>query len=542
MSRAIEAAKAFVKIYAEDSSLRRALTSVKASLAATVGFAKAAGAAMSKAMLATGIGAIVAGVGAAVAAVQQFTDMGAGIDDVAKRTGASAEGLSQLKYAAEQSGAGLEDVEKGMRKLGDVTTSAANGGKSAQKALDAVGLSAETLAGMSVEDQMLAVAEGISRIQDPGAKAAAAMDLLGKSGASLLPMMEDGAAGIQAMMQEADQLGLTVTGPQAEAAAAMDDAWAKLSSTFTITSKVIGSALVPVLTKAMNFAAAMVPVVMQLASALGQMLVTAAENAYAAMGSMLSGFAPVMAAAQETFGAIIDALTSGDVALAAKVFWLAIKAAWLQGTAAISQEWLIWKQAFLQTFSSAMAGLKTAWANTQNWLSSGIVDLMAMIDDSINADAVKAELDVMLKQQTSAIESQAKADQKAASAAFEADFSKVTADLEAAKAEWAAAVGQAKTNAEKAANAPTAADAATGKFTELIKELKAGDIATRVEAAVTGGTSENLRSVSGAGQLTGIINQQGALGAQQVQILRQIQTQNARLLTVTERGQIGYAV
>ena len=85
------------------------------------------------------------------------------------------------------------------------------------------------------------------------------------------------------------------------------------------------------------------------------------------------------------------------------------------------------------------------------------------------------------------------------------------------------------------------------KFLEQNPEFKAlmdgTDLQKKIAESVgPTGPAQDLRSVSGAGQLTGIINQQGALGAQQVQILRQIQTQNARLLAVTERGQIGYAV
>ena len=134
------------------------------------------------------------------------------------RSGASTEALSQLRYAAEQSGSNLEAVEKGMRKLGDVTTQAAGGSKSAAAALESVGLSASQLMSMSVEDRFLAVAEGISKIEDPATQASVAMDLLGKSGADLVPMMADGAKGIADLMAEADKLGMTITGPQAEAA------------------------------------------------------------------------------------------------------------------------------------------------------------------------------------------------------------------------------------------------------------------------------------------------------------------------------------
>jgi hypothetical protein len=542
-SRAIEAAKAFVRILADDSKFRKVIGTVKGTLLGVAATAKAAGAAISKAMLATGIGAIVSGVSAATAAVMQFSSMGAGIDDVAKRTGASAEGLSQLKYAAEQSGATLEDVEKGMRKLGDVTTQAANGSKSAQEALANVGATAEQLSTMRPEDRLLAIVQGLSQITDPAERASVAMDVLGKSGANLLPMMEDGAAGVAAMMAEADALGLTLSGPQAEAAAAFDDAVAKLSATFSTFAKVVGSALAPVLADVMNFISGAIPVAMQFANIIGGVMVSAAQRGWQALSLMLEGFAPIMQAAKDTFGGITDALTSGDMALAARVMWTSLKAAWLEGTAGLNREWLAWKSGFIQVFADAMAALKSAWASTQNWLSNGIIELMGMIDSSINVEAAQAELDVMLQQQTADITRQAEADKATAEASYAQQIGQAEADLKAARDEWGAALEAAKLKAQQQGNAPTAGEVATDKFTELIQSLKAGDIATRVDSAVSQSTvSQDLRTVGGAGQLTGIINAQGNLSQRQVTLLQKIQANSAKQLELTRQGQIGYAV
>ena len=542
-SRAIEAAKAFVRILADDSKFRKVIGTLKSTLLGVAATAKAAGLAISKAMLATGIGAIVSGVSAAAAAVMQFSSMGAGIDDVAKRTGASAEGLSQLKYAAEQSGATLEDVEKGMRKLGDVTTQAANGSKSAQEALAKVGVTAEQLSTLSPEDRLLAIVQGLSQIADPAERASVAMDVLGKSGANLLPMMEDGAAGVAAMMAEADALGLTLSGPQAEAAAAFDDAFAKLSATFSTFSKIVGSTLAPVLADVMNFISEAIPVAMQLANIIGGVMVSAAQRGWQALSMMLEGFAPIIQAAKDTFGGIVDALTSGDMSLAARVMWASLKAAWLEGTAGLNREWLAWKTGFIQVFADAMAALKSAWASTQNWLSNGIIELMGMIDSSINVEAVQAELDVMLQQQTADINRKAEADKATAEASYSQQIGQAEADLKAARDEWAAALEAAKLKAQQQGNAPTAAEVAADKFTEMIQAMKAGDIATRVDAAVSQSTvSQDLRTVGGAGQLTGIINQTGNISKQQLQMLQKIQANSAKQLELTRQGQIGYAV
>lgn len=85
------------------------------------------------------------------------------------------------------------------------------------------------------------------------------------------------------------------------------------------------------------------------------------------------------------------------------------------------------------------------------------------------------------------------------------------------------------------------------KFLEQNPEFKAlmsgSDLAKTIQSSVTPtGVAQDLRTVSGVGQITGIINQQGTLGQRQVQILQQIQQINARQLKISEQGQIGYVV
>jgi hypothetical protein len=78
---------------------------------------------------------------------------------------------------------------------------------------------------------------------------------------------------------------------------------------------------------------------------------------------------------------------------------------------------------------------------------------------------------------------------------------------------------------------------------EFKKLMDGTDLVNAVRSTVAPtGVAQDLRTVSGAGQLTGIINQQGTLGQRQVQILQQIQAINARQLKISEQGQIGYVV
>ena len=542
-SRAIEAARAFVKIFVDDTPLKRGLATLTTRLAGAAKGVAGIAASLGTAAVAGGIGLIVSGMSAAAASVWRFSEAAAGIDDIAQRTGASAEALSQLRYAAEQSGANLEAVEKGMRKLGDVTTQAAGGSKSAAAALASVGLSAGQLLAMPVEDRFLAVAQGISQIQDPAAQASVAMDLLGKSGADLVPMMADGAGGIRALMAEADKLGMTISGEQAKAAAAFDDKWQGLVATLRNASNIIAVAVLPYLSQMIDMVMATWPAIQTLAKLVGETLVASFGQAYDAIGLLLQPFAGLGSAVSDTLSSIMGALTAGDVAAAAGVFWASLDVAWAQGIAAISDQWYAWRNGFLDVFGQAVAGVRRMWAETQAWLSSGIVDIMAYLDSSLDADAIKAEIDLMATQQVQQIDQQAAADQQARADAYAARLDKASAELAAARQEWSAAVATAATAASAAANQPDAATTAGRKFDELIGELKSADIATRVDKAVQqAGPAQDLRTAGGAGVLNRIINQQGTLSQQQLDQLKEIRGIQRQLLKATQDGMIGWAV
>ena len=540
-SRAIEAARAFVRIYGEDSRLRKTVAGVKTRLMSLTTTALAAGKAISGAMLATGIGAIVTAVGAASAAVGQFASMAGGLDDAAKRTGASAEALSQLRYAAEQNGATLDDVEKAMRRLGDVMSDVEKGSKTSTMALEAVGLSLADLEGLSVDQRLQAVMGQLAKIEDPSRRSALAMDLLGRSGANLAKLTGTGAEGIAALRAEADALGMTVTTEQAEKAAAFGDTWNRMKATLAGLGKVIGSAVMPHLTSMMQMAIDAVPVVMRIGQTLATGFSQAAQGIMAAVSDITASFSPLIDRYKELFGGIIDALMGGDIKLAARIYWLGIKEAFLTGIDAISQEWQLWKQGFLSTFSDAVAGVRRMWNRTQNWLSGGIVELMGMIDKSIDVDAVKAELNVMMKEQDDRITREAEAERSQREAAFEVSIGKVNEDLAKARDEYAAAIAEARGKAEQVANEPSAAAVASDKFTELIETLQAGDIASKMTGSIEQ-SSQDLRTVSGASVLTRLMNNQQQLDQRQVQLLQQQRELTRRLVTVTERGLVAWEV
>lgn len=238
---AIRAGRAFVELFADDTKLVRGLRAAERKL-------RAFGASISR------LGRQMMGIGVAMltplaSAGKAFAAMGDSVAKMAKRTGFSTEALFALSFAAQQSGTNIEDFEKGVHRMQRTITDAGMGMKSAQEALGLLGLSYKQLAGLSPEDQFKLIGDRLSQIKDPTTRAAVAMMVFGRSGTALLPMLEKGAAGLEALMQEAKRLGLVIRSQDAKAAEDLTDTMGRLWKVVRMTAFQVGAALAPALQK-----------------------------------------------------------------------------------------------------------------------------------------------------------------------------------------------------------------------------------------------------------------------------------------------------
>lgn len=373
----IRAGRAFVELVVRDK-LAAGLNAAAAKLKSYSGTFAAAGGAL--------LGGAMGALGGMTALAADFGATGAQLDDLSARSGMSVEALSELGYAAEQSGTNLEAVEKANKKLSKTITDAADGSQSAREGFAALGLSYAELAAMNPDQQFTAVANHLAGIEDPTRKAALAQELLGKSGTELVPMLGD----MQALREEAKALGLTVSGETASKAAVLDDSLASLKSvakdtlfeiggglapSITALVAVLKGALVPVnafieshgdlLQVAIPVAAAVAGVGVSLlaiagglqvgafllsglATALGVLtspvtLIVAAmaggvyawtrfsASGQAALAGLARFFGPLLATAKQTLGGISDAFRAGNLQLAAQIAVAGLKSVLLGG-------------------------------------------------------------------------------------------------------------------------------------------------------------------------------------------------------------------
>lgn len=160
------------------------------------------------------------------AAIDAADDM----NDMAKRTGLSTETLSRLDYAAQQSGTSFETLSKSLGKFAKVQADAALGGKASAEAFERVGIAIKNADGSlrATDAVLLDIADKFAGLEDGAAKAALAQELFGKSGAELIPFLNQGREGIEELTKEADKLGVTISGETAQAADNFNDSLNKM--------------------------------------------------------------------------------------------------------------------------------------------------------------------------------------------------------------------------------------------------------------------------------------------------------------------------
>lgn len=205
----VEAGKAFVKFLLEDSEFRKSLKGVGTQLK-NVGKIGAAATAP-----------LVAGFTAAIAT---FVSVGDALGDMATRTGVGAEALSELTYAAGQTGTNITAVEKAIRKMQVNVGNAAMGTGTFSDTLAALGLDLAHIQSLTPEAQFMEIARAVGAIEDPATRAALAQKAFGKGAAELLPLLAQGADGIDKLRQRAQELGVTMSTEDVAAAQALDDA------------------------------------------------------------------------------------------------------------------------------------------------------------------------------------------------------------------------------------------------------------------------------------------------------------------------------
>lgn len=150
-----------------------------------------------------------AAAGAVVNLTSKQIDLAESLDKMAQRSGISAKELSTLKFATEQAGGSIQGLEKGTIRFARAIDEARTGVGRGAVRLKSLGIQIKDTDGrLKTQRQLLSeVANEFAKYRDGAAKTVVAQDLFGRSGTELIPLLNQGAAGIARLQQEARELG-----------------------------------------------------------------------------------------------------------------------------------------------------------------------------------------------------------------------------------------------------------------------------------------------------------------------------------------------
>ena len=139
--------------------------------------------------------------------------------------GVSVEVLSGLSFAANLAGTNIGTVEKGLGLLSKNLNDYSDGMGEAKDSFEELGISAVDLDGnlRSTDDVLFEMADKFKVMPDGTKKTALAMEIFGKAGKDLIPMLNAGSDGLHDMLTEADSLGQVMSTETAQSAEKFND-------------------------------------------------------------------------------------------------------------------------------------------------------------------------------------------------------------------------------------------------------------------------------------------------------------------------------
>lgn len=149
-----------------------------------------------------GFGAAIAGsavVGGLAAIVKQAIDAGDELFNLQAKTGVAAGALIGIGNAAKLADVDMTTLGKGLTKLNVNLVKAAEGNEDLGRKFDALGVAVKTADGQVVpaDKALKQIADRFADMPDGAQKAAAAVAIFGKSGADLIPLLNEGAASME---------------------------------------------------------------------------------------------------------------------------------------------------------------------------------------------------------------------------------------------------------------------------------------------------------------------------------------------------------
>lgn len=179
-------------------------------------------------------------VGAFASLVKNSIDAADELNKLSQKVGITVERLSELKFAANLSDVSIEKFQLGMKGLNETLVKASDATSKEAALLKTLGVTAKDPA-----NALRQVSDAFAVLPDGATKSALAVELFGKAGMEMIPMLNGGSKALDEAAASARKLGLVFSAETAKAAEEFNDNMRKLSSSaealgISLTTKIIG--------------------------------------------------------------------------------------------------------------------------------------------------------------------------------------------------------------------------------------------------------------------------------------------------------------
>ena len=203
--------------------------------------------------------AIAAGAVAASAGVAKLAMNSAAaadeVDKMSQKIGISKEGYQEWSYVLGQNGMDISSLQMGMKTLVTQMDGVVSGSASSIEMFDKLGLSV-TDANGALKDQetmMNEVMVALADMPNGTEKARLATELFGRSGAELMPMLNQGSGAMQELTQRAHDLGLIMSDEAVNAGVVLGDTMDDVKQSLGMVATELGVQLMPLVQMALDW-------------------------------------------------------------------------------------------------------------------------------------------------------------------------------------------------------------------------------------------------------------------------------------------------
>lgn len=186
--------------------------------------------------------AATAAVGTITAFIKGSIDLADHMNDLSQRTGTAVEDLAKFAVAAEKSGTSLDEVAVALNKLARAQISSQDATSKQASAFKALFGNAEgaRVALLPTSELLLRIADRFKEFPDGAIKSALAIELLGRSGANMIPMLNGG-------RESMTKFGLAIDTDMAQKADRFNDMITDINTNFRNLGLTLADSVMPVL-------------------------------------------------------------------------------------------------------------------------------------------------------------------------------------------------------------------------------------------------------------------------------------------------------